>query len=215
MRILRIILAIYFIAFVAFIVLIRLAAPGPDGQAIQGVRLGAWDSAPGTAYFSGKRLSCEPAPAGSAYTEVCRIDIPGQPLTLYGRLRLDGEPPMNALGTCAAEYAGQTWPCELQAHHNYAAPVAYISSGLDLDSAQLADLRRRFPIENAPEPAIYNTLITLWPITAVALIVAVLTSWPKARRGKVLDGIAIAVFGVAVTLALPLLLLVAARGFVD
>lgn len=216
MRILRIILAIYLIALVAFIVLMRLAAPGPDGRAIQGVRIGEWGAPQGNAYFSGTRLRCEAAESDSPYTEVCRIDIAGQELTVQGRLRLDGEPQMNALGTCAATYGGKEWPCELQSHFNQpGAAVAYLSDPLGLDAAQLAQLRRRFPLENASEGAVVRALILLWPITAVALIVTVLTSWPKARRGKVIDGIAIAAFGIAVTLGLPLLLLIAARGFWD
>jgi hypothetical protein len=216
MRLLRIILSIYLIAFVAFIALMRLAAPGPTGQTIQGVRIGAWKGDAHTAYFTGKRLRCEPAQPASTYTELCRIDIAGQELMLSGRLRQDGEPQMTARGACAAEYAGQTWACELQSHSNYpAAAVAYITGGLDLDAAQLADVRRRFPIENTPETTIVRTLLALWPVTAVALIVTVLTSWPKARRGKVIDGIAIALFGLAVIVGLPLLLLIAARGFVD
>ena len=216
MRILRIILAVYLVALVAFIVLLRLAAPGPDGQTIQGVFIGQQPNGdPSVAYFSGKRLRCEAAQSASEFTQVCRIDIAGQELMLYGRVRQDGEPLMNARGICRAQYGGREWPCELQGHFNYpAATVAYVGD-LGLNETQLAEVRRRFPIENASEGGLVRALVLLWPVTAVALIVTVLTSWPKARRGKVVDGIAIAVFGVAITLGLPLLLMLAARGFWD
>lgn len=212
MRILRIILAIYLLALATFIVLLRLAAPGPDGQAIQGVRIGAWNGEVGTAYFSGKRLTCAPAATDSSFKEVCRIDIAGQELAISA---VGGGRLIDARGMCVAAYGGKEWPCELRGHFNYhTANVAYLGD-LGLGEKQLAEVRRRFPIENASEGAILRTLLILWPLTAVALIVTVLTSWPKARRGKVVDGIAIAVFGVAVTLGLPLLLMLAARGFWD
>ena len=65
MRILRIVLIAYFVLLAVLASFVLAAKPGPADQTTQGVRLGDWQSERGTAYFSGKRLTCKPAPAGT------------------------------------------------------------------------------------------------------------------------------------------------------
>lgn len=149
MRILRSILVVYFVLLAVLASFVLAAKPGPAGQLTQGVRLGDWQSEPGTVYFSGKRLTCEAAPAGTIYNERCRINIAGQELAL---LVSDRPLTYTARGACQATYAGREYPCTLQTHHNWpAASVAYVSGGLDLSAEQLDAVRRRFPNENLPE----------------------------------------------------------------
>lgn len=214
MRILRLILVAYFVLLAVVALFVLTAKPGPAGQLTQGVRLGAWQSEPGTVYFSGKRLTCEPAPAGTIYAERCRIDIAGQELVLLVGARQTNL--VTARGVCLAAYAGREYPCTLQSHHNWpAASVAYVSSGLDLGAEQLDAVRRRFPIENLPEQTIVQGALILWPLTALALFGALIAFLPFRRLSRMVTIPAFIVIGLVALLGVPLGLIFLTRGFWD
>lgn len=221
MRILRIILVVYFVLLAVLASFVLAAKPGPADQIIQGVRLGDWQSERGTVYFSGKRLTCEPAPAGTIYAERCHIAIAGQELVL-----LVGPRPtdlVTARGVCLAAYAGQEYPCTLQSHHNWpAASVAYVSSGLDLNAEQLDAVRRRFPIENLPEIVFVRGGLILWPVTALALFGLVLSFLLQHMHRlntmlmrRVVTFLTLTVTGVIALVGVPLALILLTRGFWD
>jgi hypothetical protein len=220
-RLLRIILLVYFLLLAVMALFVLAAKPGPPGQLTQGVRLGAWQSERGTVYFSGQRLACEPAPAGTIYAERCRIEIAGQELDL-----LVGPRPsdlLTARGLCQATYAGREHPCALQSHHNWpAASVAYVSGGLDLSAEQLNAVRRRFPIENLPETTFLRGAMILWPATALALLGLVLSFLLQHMRRlnsmlmrRVVTFLTLTVTGVAALVGVPLALILLTRGFWD
>ncbi len=221
MRLLRIILSAYFLLLVVLALFVVAAKPGPPGQITQGVRLGDWQSERGTVYFSGKRLTCEPAPAGTIYTERCRIEIAGEELGL-----LVGPRPIDlvtARGACQATYAGREYPCTLQAHHNWpAASVAYVSGGLNLNAEQLDAVRRRFPIENLPEIVFVRGGLVLWPVTALALFGLVLSFLLQHMQRlntmlmrRVVTFLTLTVTGVIALVGVPLALILLTRGFWD
>ena len=214
-RILPIGLAIYFLCFTVLAVLLRGAAPGPAAQTVQGVRLGSWDGAAGTAYFSGKRLDCARDNADSPYGETCRIAIAGDELVLAARARQAGEI-MAARGVCSATYRNEEWPCSLQTHHNYpAATVAYVEGGPALDPDDLAAVRRRFPIENLPESAFIYGAMALWPLTTAALVAPLAVLWPRGRAHPLLTGAAFTAWGLVALLGTLCALGLLIRGFWD
>lgn len=215
MRILRIGLVIYFLFFAALAVLLRGAAPGPAAQVVQGARLGAWEGAEGTVYFSGQRLDCVRENAGSPYDETCRIAIAGDELVLAARARQAGEI-MAARGVCSARYRNEERPCSLQTHHNCpAATVAYVENGLGLDPNDPAAVRRRFPIENLPESAFIYGAMALWPLTAAALVAALAVLWPRGRAHPLLTGAAFTAWGLVALLGTLWALGLLIRGFWD
>lgn len=214
-RILPIGLAIYFLCFAVLAVALRGAAPGPAAQTVQGVRLGSWDGAAGTAFFSGKRLDCVRENAGSPYDEICRIEIAGAELVLAARARQAGEI-VAARGVCSATYRNEAWPCGLQTHHNYpAAAVAYVEGGKGLDPDDLAAIRRRFPIENLPETAFIYGALALWPLTAAALVAPLAVLWPRGRAHPLLTGAAFTAWGLVALLGTLWALGLLIRGFWD
>lgn len=214
MRSLRIGLVIYFLLLAALAVLLRGAAPGPAAQVVQGVRLGAWEGAEGTVYFSGQRLRCEPA-ADSDYAEACRAEIAGQALTLAARPRRMGDS-LTARGVCVATYGGRAWPCTLQSHHTYpGATVAHLVDPLGLDAGQMSALRRRFPIENLPETTMVHGALILWPLTALALVLALVAVWPYGRVRRAYTGLVFAAWSMIALLGTPWVLAFLTRGFWD
>jgi len=213
-RSLRIVLVICFLLFATLAVLLRGAAPGPAAQVVQGVRLGAWEDAEGTVYFSGQRLRCEPA-ADSDYAEGCRAEIAGQALTLAARPWRMGDS-LTTRGVCVATYGGRAWPCTLQSHHTYpGATVAHLADPLGLDAGQMSALRRRFPIENLPETTIVQVALILWPLTALALVLALAAVWPYGRVRRAYTGLVFAAWSMIALLGTAWGLAFLTRGFWD
>ncbi len=221
MRILHIVLSAYFVLLAVLASFVLAAKPGPANQITQGVRLGDWQSERGTVYFSGKRLTCEPAPAGTIYVERCQIETAGQELNLLVGPRQTNL--VTARGVCQATYAGREYPCTLQAHHNWpGASVAYISSGLDLSAKQLDAVRQRFPIENLPEIVFVRGGLILWPVTALALFGLVLSFLLQHMHRlntmlmrRVVTFLTLTVTGVIALAGVPLALILLTRGFWD
>ena len=189
----------YAVGLAALGVVVWRANPGPPDQAIQGVGLGDPRAPAGAVYLSGRRLACAPSERDGMPGSRCTAMIAGETLEIQGWRN----PPssMNRLGgQCEASYAGREWPCHVASRHVQVHWFAYLDGALGLDAAQLAAVRRDYPIENLGEDVFFNALQIVPVLTALVVAGGVLAlGWSGMERARWAALIAL----VAALLALP------------
>lgn len=187
--------AVYALALGAVIALLDTAAPGPDNQAILGVRIGGVSPASDIVWLSGKRLGCTNS-AGEPLASTCSIEIAGQTLTLSAQ-----RSPTGAEVPCTASYGGQTWPCHLGGGKTVSTNwFAILDKPLGLSASQIGALRARYPVENLPETPFVVALFVLPILNTLVCGVAAWRLIPSGLKKNVLVWGANAAAGVAICL---------------
>lgn len=174
----------YLVALVALGLVVWRANPGPADQAITGVGIGDPRSAQGATYVSGQRLACVPIERAGVPGSRCTVAIAGEVLEIRGwrNPRSDRD---QLGGQCEARYAGRDWPCHVDSRHVQVHWFAYLDGSLGLDAAQLAALRRDYPIENMDEWVFMDAMQIVPLVTALVVAGGVLAGgWSGTTRAR-------------------------------
>ncbi|HYN88452.1 MAG TPA: hypothetical protein VER55_07970 [Ardenticatenaceae bacterium] len=187
---------LYLVALVALALLVRRATPAPFNQEIRGLALGSPGHARGLAYVSGRRLDCDPLPAGlQPFTTRCTIEIAGKRLELEaGR-----NPPGHLIqlgGSCRATYDGKEWPCGVVSRHVHVHWFAHLSDPLGLSASQMDALRRRYLIENLPAGILFRGMAVV-AVATLVVTAATTAVWLRlGGKGRIVAALAALIFGV-------------------
>ncbi|MCP5097651.1 MAG: hypothetical protein GY943_19050 [Chloroflexi bacterium] len=160
-----------FILIVAIIsIMLHQSSPGPDGQEILGVSIGAYEGESGIAHISGRALDCQPTDADNEFNSACQIEIHGKQLTIFAS-RNGTDHSMQLGGTCTAVYDSSPLNCHIGSRHVHMHWFAFINQPENFSATDMDILRMQYFFENLSE-IFYVRFVFI-----VATMIAILVMW--------------------------------------
>lgn len=156
-------------------VLLNLASPGPAGQELLGLVIGSYDSADGVVLIPGRQLDCQPLAETEAYNAACTFSYNGETINLLAA-RNPPDHPMQLSGTCSASFNGASLGCEIGSPFVHTSWFAYVPQPDSFSSADMAQLRSRFFLNNQSE-SFFMGLTIAWAVATAVIGLWVVWAW--------------------------------------